>query len=165
MLVAVSGVLVGQGACALDSGFHVSDPFDYCGRVGTSDHVFGAGGDPSGATGRVLQPYLRAALELPEGSMLPAGTVFWRCMQGKVYVCAVGANLPCGSKADRARRNSGAANYCRDNPTAIDVPAFATGRETIYSWRCVDGKAVPGAPIADLDRRGFRRDIWHVVTR
>jgi hypothetical protein len=165
VLVAVSGVLAGQGARALDSGFQVSDPFDYCGLVGTDDHVFGAGGDSSGAAGRILVPYLRAALELPEGSMLPAGSVFWRCMQGKVYVCAVGANLPCGSKAHRARRNPGAATYCRDNPAATGVPAFATGHERIYSWRCVEGKAVRGAPIADLDRRGFRRDIWHVVIR
>ena len=41
----------------------------------------------------------------------------------------------------------------------------STGRETIYSWRCAAGKAVRGAPIANVDPRGFRSDIWHVVTK
>ena len=165
MLFAVSGTLVGNAPLALGSGVEVSDPFTYCGRVGTDDRPTGADSASSGASAKILEPYLRAALELPAGAPLPAGSVYWRCMQGKVYVCAVGANLPCGSKADRAKRNPGAETYCRENPAATEVPAFATGHETIYSWRCAAGKAVRGAPIADLDRRGFRSDIWHVVTK
>jgi hypothetical protein len=165
MLFAVCGAVVGNAPLALGSGVEVSDPFTYCGRVGTDDRLTGAGSASSEASAKILEPYLRAALELPAGASLPAGSVFWRCMQGKVYVCAVGANLPCGSKADRAKRNPGAESYCRENPAATDIPAFATGHETIYSWRCAAGKAVRGAPLAHLDQRGFRSDIWHVVTK
>jgi hypothetical protein len=165
MLFAVSGALVGQSTLAMDSGSEISDPFAYCERVGTDDRLTDTGGPSSQASAKILEPHLRGALELPAGAPLPTGSVFWRCMHGKVYVCAVGANLPCGAKADRAKRNPGAETYCRENPDTTDVPAFATGHDTIYSWRCAAGKAVRGAPIADLDRRGFRRDLWHVVTR
>ena len=165
LLFAVFGAAMGKPALATNSGFEGSDPFAYCERVGTDDRLSGAGGVSTEASLKTLEPYLRAALQLPADSPLPARSVFWRCMQGKVYVCAVGANLPCGSKANRANRNPGAETYCRENPAATDVPAFATGHETIYSWRCAAGKAVRGAQIADLDRRGFRSDIWYVVTQ
>jgi hypothetical protein len=81
-------------------------------------------------------------------------------MDGAVYVCTVGANLPCQSKADRARRNSGADVFCRDNRDAEIVPAYATGHRTIFEWRCVSGKAMRGKAIFKLDRRGFQRAIW-----
>jgi hypothetical protein len=165
VLFAASGLILCKATLALDVGARVSDPFAYCERVGTDDRLSGDGGASSAASAKILEPYLRAALELPAGAPLPVGSVFWRCMHGKVYVCAVGANLPCGSKADRAQRNSGAETYCRENPAATDIPAFATGHATIYSWRCTAGKAVRGAPVADLDRRGFRRDLWHVVNK
>jgi hypothetical protein len=155
----------GIASPAMNSGVEVSNPFAYCERVGTNDRLTGAGSASSEASAKILEPYLRAALELPAETPLPVGSVFWRCMQGKVYVCAVGANLPCGSKADQAKRNRGAETYCRENPATTEVPAFATGHETIYSWRCAAGKALRGAPIAELDRRGFRTDIWHVVTK
>lgn len=165
MLLAITGAVTGKAALAMDSGFEVSDPFAYCERVGTDDRLTGAGGASTEASAKILEPYLRVTLGLPVETALPAGNVFWRCMQGKVYVCVVGANLPCGSKADRAKRNPGAETYCRDNPATTDVPAFATGHQTIYSWRCTAGKALRSAPIAGLDSRGFRRDIWHVVSK
>lgn len=164
-LFAVCGAVMAKPALAMDSGLEASDPFAYCERAGNDDRLTGAAGAASGVAAAILEPYLRAALGLPAGSPIPAGNLFWRCMQGKVYVCVVGANLPCGSKADRAKLNPGAEAYCRENPGAPDVPAFATGHETIYSWRCAAGKAVRGAPIADLDRRGFRRDLWHVIVK
>jgi hypothetical protein len=89
---------------------------------------------------------------------------FWRCMDGLVFVCAVGANIPCQSKADVSRRNSGAEAFCRENPNAQIVPAYATGHRTIYAWRCVAGAAVRGRPVLRLDRRGFQADFWHRLT-
>jgi hypothetical protein len=165
VLFAACGALMAKPAPAMDSGFAASDPFAYCERAGNDDRLSGAGGDASDAAAKILEPYLRAAVGLPAGSTIAPGSLFWRCMQGKVYVCVVGANLPCSSKADRTRVNPGAEAYCRENPGASDVPVFATGHETIYSWLCAAGKAVRGAPIADLDRRGFRRDLWHVVVK
>ena len=65
-------------------------------------------------------------------------------MDGRVYVCAIGANLRCDAKAERAKRNAGADNYCRENPNATFVPACATGHDTIYAWSCSAGNALPG---------------------
>jgi hypothetical protein len=84
-------------------------------------------------------------------------------MNRAVYACAVGANIQCDAKADRRRRNAGAEIYCRDNPDAAVVPAYATGHATIYDWHCAAGHAVPGKPTAELDRRGYRVDFWHRV--
>lgn len=163
--VAVCGAVMGRPALATDSRMGVADPFAYCERVRTDDRISGAGSTTSEAAAKILAPYVRSAFGLPAAAAPPAGSVFWRCMQGRVYVCIVGANLPCASKADRAKRNPGADAYCRENPDASDVPAFATGHETIYSWRCAAGKAQRGAPIADLDERGFRRDLWHGIAK
>jgi hypothetical protein len=165
MLFAIAGAVLAKPALAKAPGFVVSDPFAYCERAGTDDRLSGAASAPSDRAAKILEPYSRTAFGLPAGAPIPAGSLFWRCMQGKVYVCVVGANLPCGAKADRAKRNSGAEAYCRENPGAPDVPAFAAGHETIYSWRCAAGKAVRGAPTAELDRRGFRRDLWHMIAK
>lgn len=165
LVFAVCGAGTGPGALAADSGPQVSDPFAYCERVGVDDRLTAAPRDSGEPSTEILQPYLRAALELPADVPLPAGSVFWRCMQGKVYVCAVGANLACGSKADQAKRNPGAESYCREHPVTTAVPAYATGHTTLYAWRCAEGKAVRGRAIADLDERGFRSDLWHVVAK
>jgi hypothetical protein len=114
-----------------------TDPVAYCKSVGTRDTV----------------------RRLP-GS---AGS-FWRCMDGLVFVCAVGANIPCQSKADVSRRNAGAQAFCGENPDAEIVPAYATGHRTIYEWRCVSGAAVRGKTLLRLDQRGFQADFWHRLT-
>ncbi len=78
-------------------------------------------------------------------------------------MCARGANIPCDTKADRAKLNRGAAEYCRENPDAKEAPAYATGHRTIYRWRCVAGNAERGPAISSVDRRGFRSDNWYAV--
>jgi hypothetical protein len=112
--------------------------FAYCARVGTMD--------------------------TPTRNKARPGS-YWRCMDGAVYVCEVGANIPCDSKADRATHNAGADNYCRESRDATTVPAYATGHQTIYEWHCAAGLAVRGRPTAKLDRRGFRTDFWHRISK
>jgi hypothetical protein len=136
------------------------DPFAYCARVGSVDTPVG-GGSPVPLT---LTPFLRTTLGLSAEAPLVPKNYFWRCMDGAVYVCAIGANQPCDAKADRAKRNSGADNYCRENRDATFVPAYATGHNSIYEWSCSAGAAVPKRAIK-LDRRGYRADIWYRVLR
>jgi hypothetical protein len=137
----------------------VKDPFAYCARVNTMDTP------PGGASliPHALAPFLRRALGLSADAPLTPGNYFWRCMDGAVYVCAIGANLRCDTKADRAKRNAGANNYCGANLNAKFVPAYATGHDTIYAWSCSADSAVPGKRTIKLDRRGYRADIWHRV--
>ena len=139
-----------------------ADPFTYCGRVGTDDRV-GLPADRQAVV--LLEPYMHAELGLPPNAPLVVSSIFWRCMDAKVYVCAVGANLPCASRANQAKRNRGAQSFCGEHPDAADVPAYAVGHDSLYTWRCVAGRAVRGAPAATMDRRGFRTDIWHQLTK
>ena len=82
-----------------------------------------------------------------------------RCMNGKVWLCYVGANLACG-KADVSRNSAGAAAYCRQNPDSTDVPMSATGHATVYSWKCVGTKATIDQQLERVDPRGFVADNW-----
>jgi hypothetical protein len=138
------------------------DPFSYCASVGTMDSP--AGGTGPSPVPPALEPYLPAALGMPAGATITVGSTFWRCMDKSVYVCAVGANLVCDRKADSAPTNVGADNYCRDNPDAAQVPAYATGHNTVFAWNCRAGRALRGQPTGKLDRRGFRIDIWHKLS-
>lgn len=138
-----------------------SHPFAYCSAIGSIDRPAG-GGSP---VPMALKPFLSRALGLSAGGDLGPERYYWRCMNGKVFVCAIGANIPCGAKADLAKRNVGAEKFCQDNADAAFVPAYATGHETLFAWSCSLGHAVRGKVIAKLDPRGYRIDIWHEVPR
>jgi hypothetical protein len=140
-----------NGAAATD------DPFAYCLRAGTLDTPDG-GGSPIPAA---LLPYLRSAIGLSAAAPLTSQGYYWRCMDGAVFVCAIGANIPCRTKADRAKRNSGAEYYCRENPDAETVPAYATGHNSIYDWNCSAGHSVRGKVLLTLDHRGYPVNFWH----
>jgi hypothetical protein len=155
--------LLDAGRCvAADTGsIAPGDPFAYCAAIRNIDTP-ADGGSPIPAA---LIPYLAKGLGLPANSALVPESYYWRCMSGAVYVCAIGANIPCEAKADLARRNLGAEHYCRENPDAILAPAYATGHASIYSWGCSAGKAVPGKRLAKIDQRGFRVDFWYRVNQ
>jgi hypothetical protein len=149
---------IGRSTAVLSA---ISDPFGYCAGIGSIDKPAG-GASPVPAA---LKPYLRRTLGLPTDSPFMPHGYYWRCMDGAVYVCVVGANIPCDVKADRARHNPGAENFCRDNPQATYVPAYATGHDTIFEWGCLAGSATRGKQIVTLDHRGYRSDIWRRVLR
>jgi hypothetical protein len=160
--VLVAFFLIGNRSVASDVVASATrDPFAYCSMIGNIDR-------PAGGSSPVpvaLEPFLSNALGLPSGLEFRPESYYWRCMNGMVFVCAIGANIPCGAKANLAKRNLGADNYCRDNPEATFVPAYATGHETLYAWSCSHGKAAPGKRTVKLDPRGYRMDIWHKVPR
>ncbi len=136
-----------------------ADPFGYCARIGTID-------TPAGGASPVppsLEPRVRAALHLAADAPFKPSMFYWRCMQGAVYVCDTGANIPCETKANRAHHNAGAEEFCRTHTDLASVPAFATGHATVYAWSCVAGHAVRGKVLAPLDRRGYRSDFWHRI--
>jgi hypothetical protein len=89
-------------------------------------------------------------------------TTFWRCMDGKVFVCMVGANLPCTEKADMRRTPDQAMrDYCQNNPDQDYIPAYVTGRTTVYEWRCSGKVPAITKQLFKPDARGFISDIWH----
>lgn len=86
----------------------------------------------------------------------------YRCMNGKVLVCFVGANLPC-AKMNASRDNPGADAFCKANPNNEVVPAAATGHDAVYAYKCRNGKAVITGNPWKLDKRGFGKTLWAEV--
>jgi len=89
-------------------------------------------------------------------------TTNYRCADGKVLLCNEGANLPCG-KANLGKDLPGATTWCKSNPNSNFIPMVATGHDTVYRWRCVKGVATPGAPLSEIDPRGFFADEWKAL--
>lgn len=73
----------------------------------------------------------------------------------------MGANLPCEAKADTSKEpNDGMIEFCKTDRNANNIGAFATGRTTVYTWSCKDGKPVLGAQVTQVDAQGYPADFW-----
>lgn len=91
-------------------------------------------------------------------------TAVWRCMDGQVYTCSVGANLPCAAKINPLPETTAAMlEFCKENPNQDVIPAAVTGRETAFAWRCQNGQPVADRQVISIDPRGFDANIWYRV--
>jgi hypothetical protein len=84
---------------------------------------------------------------------------FYRCVSGRLLVCAVGANLPCG-RANISRSMPEADEFCRTNPNSIGIPMAVTGHDTVWSWRCDGMRAQAEGPAQPLDPQGYFAEYW-----
>jgi len=141
-----------------------SDAFEYCASVGTVDQP------EAPYSGTEMPEAVAVKLRLASGAASDAPldpfihNAFWRCMDGKVYACFVGANLPCMEKADLDPTPSTAEiEYCKENPASEFIPAVVTGRETVLSWSCVDGVPQAGEQLFQVDSQGFIADFWYLI--
>lgn len=90
-------------------------------------------------------------------------TTVVRCMAGHLWACNYGANLPC-NKANSSRAPSpGVAAWCRDHHDAGYIPAYITGHDAIYDWRCHGGTPAITGPPAPIDARGFLTAYWRML--
>jgi len=141
-----------------------ADPFAYCAEVGTMDAPDTRYTGPQ--VPEVIVKGLREVLQTPDDAPMDwfvAGTV-WRCMDGNVWACFVGANLPCSEKADTSRTpTSEMEDFCKDNPTSDFIPAAVTGHATVYEWRCTNGVPEIVKQLAEPDAQGFLSDIWYEI--
>jgi hypothetical protein len=128
------------------------DPFAYCTRVVTDD-------DP-GMVPTSLLPSFQRAFQFP--GQVPREGLRFRCYQGTVMGCSMGANLNCG-KANISRTSGRGNEWCRDHPNDRNIPMAATGHDTIYEWRCSGTHAVPGRKTSPVDDRGFEIINWMVL--
>ena len=115
---------------------------------------------------RPIPESLTPAVNAVFGTRLPPEaairTTVFRCLDGRVAVCMAGANLPCG-KANASRTNPGAEAWCKENSNAGFVPAFASGHDTIFVWRCDGGRPEIVRQISEVDKRGFIAQYWKVL--
>jgi hypothetical protein len=89
----------------------------------------------------------------------------WRCMDHKVWVCNYGVNIPCLEKADSSQAPTFTMeDYCKTNPTMEAMPAYITGRVTIYFWSCKGGKPALVSQIMTVDPQGYPSAYWHELT-
>jgi hypothetical protein len=142
-----------------------ADPFVYCAAVGNADTPGPGYTGPKvpDAVIKGLQKAAGIAADTP-AQMLHSGT-FWRCMDGKVYACFVGANLPCDSKANTDRTPTAAIiDFCKANLNAGAIPAAVTGHATIYAWRCNQGAPAIDKQVYQVDPRGFIVDNWYPIS-
>lgn len=155
-------VLLLLSSCgSLPGGATYSDPFAYCAAVGTVD-------DPdSRYTGDLMpealvQGMLAKGIVAADAPATIQQNATWRCMQGHVWVCHFGANLPCHDKADASRTPTAAMEeFCTANPAAEVIPAVVTGRATVYAWGCQDGRPAITVTAFTADREGFLAEIWY----
>jgi hypothetical protein len=142
-----------------------TDPFAYCAALGAVDAPDERYTGPE--TPEVIVTGLRKVLETPDDAPMEpfvAGT-FWRCMGGKVWACFVGANLPCTEKADTSRTPTpDMVDFCKANPTSDFIPAYVTGRATVYEWGCTDGVAEIVQQLVEPDAEGFLSNIWYEIS-
>jgi len=150
-----------RGDCMLDA--EVSDPFAFCAEIGNSLLIPPTGSQDPQWLPRVLQEPLRSQglvnADIPESERI---AVRWRCMQSEVYVCPVGANLPCDEQADLSSTPTAAMQeFCVENPDSDFLPAYVTGRATVYNWSCAGAEALAGEQRFNADAQGYLAEFWH----
>jgi hypothetical protein len=138
-----------------------TDPFTYCAAVGTIDAPDARyAGDKMPDS--IVQAMVQQGIVSAEAPIEFQKNAVWRCMDGKVWVCHFGANLPCQEKADTSQAPTQAMiDFCAANPAADNIPAAVTGRATVYEWACQDGKAVVVKQLFTPDAQGFLSDFWY----
>jgi putative hemolysin len=143
-----------------------ADPFAYCAAVGSVDAPDARWTGPR-VPDAVLNGIVKAMNIAPDMPReLLAQSTFWRCMNGRIYVCTVGANIPCQEKADTSQiPRAEMTDYCSANPNSDFIPTAVTGRATVYGWRCANGTAEIVRELTRPDARGFLSMAWHEVAQ
>ncbi len=143
-----------------------TDPFAYCQAVGNADTPDARYTGPKmpDTVANGLRKAVGAPADAP--AQLFTANAFWRCMNGKVYACTVGANLPCTAKANTDKTPTAEeTDFCKANANADVIPAAVTGRETVYEWRCTNGAPQTVKQVFQPDARGFISNIWYAITQ
>jgi hypothetical protein len=140
-----------------------TDPFAYCTSVDTIDAPDASYTGPEVAV--IIAEGLRKAFNTPDTPLVVYMTgTSWRCMNGKVYACNMGANLPCEAKANTHRTPTQSENdFCQQNPDADVISMVVTGRDTVYEWRCNNGVPEIVRQFVQPDARGFLSNIWYEI--
>lgn len=137
----------------------ISDPFAWCAQQDSSEIVEGQ--FPETLINAMVTQGLVSADAPPQFQQAN----LWRCMDGAVWVCPLGANLPCSEKADLSREPTPAmSDWCNDSPGAA-IPAYVTGRATVYSWTCDGTKPVIEKQQGTADKAGYLAEFWYRLNR
>ena len=140
------------------------DPFAYCAAVGTIDAPDARYTGPE-MPDSIVQGLIQQGIVSADAPLEFQKSAVWRCMNGQVWVCHFGANLPCQEKADSAQTpTSEMEEFCAANPAAEVIPAAVTGRATVYEWKCSEGKPEVVRQVFQVDPQGYLADFWYELT-
>jgi hypothetical protein len=144
-LAAVIGVCAVTAATAQPTATQ-GDVVAFCKAHGTGDFpdrlFFGPGSTP--------------AARRSELSKLFDGLFQWRCVDGRVWVCADSTDGDWCSKKDANRRPSSLLRRaCREDPNPVELD-FADEHFSAFDWRC-DGDTPVIIKSYPIDHRGFFR--------
>ncbi len=140
------------------------DPFAYCAAVGTVDAPDARYNGPE-MPDSVVQGLIQQGVVSADAPPDFQKTAVWRCMDGQVWACHFGANLPCLEQADRSEEPTEAMKeFCEANPTADGIPAAVTGRATVYQWTCNAGKPEVVRQVFHADPQGYLAEFWYELT-
>jgi hypothetical protein len=139
------------------------DLYKLCRQVKNDDTVRPYSHALYAGTVKAFKKLFPDAKSAPEESELQTEANY-RCMDGKVLTCFIGANLPC-AKINTERNNPGAAEYCKTAKNGDTPPMVATGHDALYAYTCQNGKAVVSGTVWALDKRGFAKKLWAEVRR
>ena len=164
VLVLLTAVSCGAQDKEAASGKTYDNPYDYCKAVGTID---APGKEYTGpAVPDSIAEGLKKEFGSPDSTPIDVfknGT-YWRCMDGNVYACSVGANIPCAEKADVSKEPTQAMkDYCGENSGSDFIPMYVTGHSTIYEWKCDGTTPVAGKAFAEVDKQGYQTGMWYEI--
>lgn len=141
-----------------------TDPFVYCETTSTIDKAdanYQGEAVPTKLVDAIAKAGLAAA-DMPQ--LKESGFVNWRCMDKKVYVCLVGANIPCDAKLNTSKEpNDGMKAFCTANANSDSIPASDAGRDTAFNWSCKDGQPQAGEQLMQADAQGYPTTFWTQV--
>lgn len=147
------------GACSAGQPVY-SDPFAYCKAVGTIDAPDEKYNGPA-MPDAIIQGMVQQGIVSADAPPDFRDNAVWRCMDGKVWVCHFGANLPCQEKADTSQEPTQEMEaFCQANPEADSIPAAVTGRATVYEWTCTGGQPQVGRQLFQSDPQGYLAGFW-----
>lgn len=139
-----------------------ADPFAYCAAIGQIDAPDARYTGPK-MDNALFKEYLVAA-QLDINGDYPntfKQMTVWRCMEGKVYACNFGANIPCDSKANTDQTpTQEMMDFCAQNQAADFIPMSVTGHNLIYSWHCVNGTPEILSQVDTVDAAGYQASFW-----
>lgn len=157
------------------------DPFSYCASVGTIDDVvrLDTSSDDVSQWELVILDTRWAGPPVPEAVMqffsaqyletllpeyLADRGLIWRCFEGGVWGCIVGAHGGLCDKAETSREpNRQMVEFCQENSEYDHMPFGVTGHGTIYIWNCREGAPVIDRQWLDVDPRGFISENWYEI--
>lgn len=150
-----------RGECVPDQA--LSEPFKWCAQ-GMNSPVMSGKDHELPLPAALVLPVVKAGITSTEMPITLLEASRWRCMSGHVWVCMVGANLPCSERADlTTQANANMSEFCQANPDAAAIPAYVTGRATVFEWTCKGDKAIAGKQIAEVDEAGYLSNIWYQI--